>query len=319
LPEAWLGRATTRLAAGDFARGWRDYAVRWRLKATPMPPYPMPLWTGEKPGGRTILLHAEQGLGDTLQFVRFAPMVTALGARVVLRVQPPLLRLLQGLPGVELVITDGQARPAIDLHCPLMNLAEIFVPDESALAPAEPYLRADPALVAAHPVQGASGALRVGLVWAGGARPGLPHVQVMDRRRSLPLTAFGPLAPLCQAGLIRLYALQLGAPAAALADAPAGLDIVDMSGAITDFADTAAIVAQLDLVISVDTSCVHLAGGMGKKVWLLTRFDACWRWMRERNDSPWYPTLRIFRQAVPNAWEGVIADVVEELRKIVLF
>jgi tetratricopeptide (TPR) repeat protein len=313
LPEAWLGRATTLLAAGDFARGWREYAARWRLKATPMPPYPMPLWAGEEPAGRTILLHAEQGLGDTLQFVRFAPMVAARGARVVLRVQPPLLRLLQGLPGVELVITDGQARPAIDLHCPLMNLGEIFAPSEAALAPASPYLRADPALVAAHGLAAAGGALRVGLVWAGGARPGLPHVQVMDRRRSVALAAFAPLAPLCQAGLIRLYSLQPGAPA----DCPPGLDIVDMAGRITDFADTAAIVAQLDLVISVDTSCAHLAGGMGKPVWLLTRYDTCWRWMRGRADSPWYPTMRIFRQAAPNAWAGVIADVAVELRKMV--
>ena len=315
LPEARLGRATALLAAGDFARGWREYGARWRLKSTPMPPYPMPLWRGEPPEGRTILLHAEQGLGDTLQFVRFAPMVAARGARVVLRVQPPLLRLLQGLPGVDMVITDGQARPAIDLHCPLMNLGEIFVPSEAALAPAAPYLRADPALVAAHTVAAPGGALRVGLVWAGGARPGLPHVQVMDRRRSLTLAAFAPLAPLCQAGLIQLYALQLGAPVVA----QAGLDIVDMSGQITDFADTAAIVAQLDLVISVDTSCAHLAGAMGKKVWLLTRFDACWRWMRGRDDSPWYPTMRIFRQAEPNAWERVVEEVADEVRKMFFF
>jgi tetratricopeptide (TPR) repeat protein len=316
LAEARLGRATALLASGDTARGWAAYRARWQLAATPMRPFAQPLWRGEALRDRTILLHAEQGLGDALQFVRFAPRVAAAGGRVILEVQPELVRLFAGLPGVQSVLPRGSALPAFDLHCPLMDLAEFFASDLKDLAPAEAYLRADPGLIDRWRLPQDGTALRVGLVWAGDARPELPHASVMDRRRSLPLAAFAPLAGIAATGRIRLFSLQVGAAAAQLRDAPPGLDIFPAVDGVADFADTAAIVAQLQLVIAVDTSTAHLAAALGRPVWLLSRFDACWRWMRGRADSPWYPTLRIYRQPRPNDWAPVLSDISADLARL---
>jgi hypothetical protein len=195
----------------------------------------------------------------------------------------------------------------------MMDLPRIFAPSLLALAPAAPYIKPDPVLVAAHRLPEAGGGLRIGLVWAGRSRPDQPHAFAMDRRRSLSLQDFAPLAPLSRSGEIQLVSLQFGPPASQLNTPPDGLVIADALAGITDFADTAAVVSQLDLVIAVDTSTAHLAGAMGKPVWLLSRFDACWRWMHGRSDSPWYPTLTLFRQNRPNEWGEVITQVTEAL------
>jgi len=312
--QARFGRATCLLSLGDFARGWAEFAARSAMPDAQSRGFTQPVWRGETAPGRTLLIHAEQGLGDTLQFVRFAPRAAALsGARMLLEVQPELVRLLRCLPGIHQIVPRGELLPRFDLHVPMLDLAGIFVPSPEALVPAAPYIAADKKLVAERRLAAAGGALRVGLVWAGQSRPGQPHAHAMDRRRSVGLTEFAPLAPLCRAGALKLFSLQHGPQASQLDAPPEGLVITDAMAGVSDFADTAAIVAQLDLVIGVDTSTVHLAAAMGRKTWLLSRADACWRWMHGRTNSPWYPTMTLFRQDAPGDWSGVIARVVVRL------
>ncbi len=311
MPEPQLGRATCLLALGDYARGWAANQARWRQPGNPPRPFTAPLWRGGTIAGRKILIHAEQGLGDTLQFVRFVPRVAELGAKIMLEVQPPLVRLLKTLPGIE-VVPRGAKLKSFDLHCPMLDLAGIFATSLEDLAPAAPYVAAQPDWIAARPLPATPGALRVGLVWAGKARTEMPHALAMDRRRSLPLSTFAPLAPLCAEGRIALFSLQLGPPAEQLKTTD--LPIAEALAGVTDFAETAGIVAQLDLVIAVDTSTAHLAAAMGKPVWLLSRFDACWRWLHARSDTPWYPSMTLFRQPGPNDWATPIAEIVARLK-----
>ncbi len=296
-PTARFGRAVALLKSGDFARGWPEYEWRWRDCQTPRADLAAPPWTGEALHGRTILLHAEQGFGDTLQFVRFAPAVAARGGRVVLEVPGPLVRLLRGVDGVAGVVRCGDPLPAFDLHCPMASL-----PLRLGLSidriPAAPYL-AGPA--AAGPVD-APGGLTVGLVWAGDPRPGVLRSNLIDRRRS---TTPATLAPLLDLAGVRFVSFQLGA-------VPGELErhgLADAVADVADFADTAARLAGIDLLITVDTAMAHLAGGLGLPVWMLSRHDGCWRWLERRADTPWYPTMRIFRQSAPGDWDAVVAEV----------
>jgi tetratricopeptide (TPR) repeat protein len=302
--------AITLLLAGQLEAGWQYYEARWQLPWNEPRGFAQPRWTGENPAGRTILLHAEQGLGDMLQMARYVPLVAARGGRVVLEVHPPLVRLLRGLPGVWQVIPIGAALPAFDLQCPLFSLPLVFGTRLDTI-PAEPYLHADlalatPGLIAARraTVRSRTG-LRVGLVWQGAVQIGA-HV---NRERSLPLEQ---LAPLSGIRGVDLYGLQKD-PDADSARKAAAMGIVDLMADVVDFADTAALVAELDLIISVDTSTAHLAAAMGKPVWLLSRYSGCWRWLTDRADSPWYPSLRLYRQDRPRDWAGVIAQVVKDL------
>jgi hypothetical protein len=310
-PEAHFQQAMCRLALGDFAEGWRQYEWRWKARQLESSVRDMaaPLWLGaEDLGGRTVLLHGEQGFGDVLQFCRYAPAVAARGGRVVLEVLAGLERLLARLDGVERIVTRGHPLPPCDVHAPLMSLPLAL----GAGPEAPPYLSPDPADVArwAERLAGVD-ALKVGLCWAGGARPDQPVARAIDLRRSLSLEAFAPLAGI--AG-VRFYSLQKGPPAAQLASLPwAGPPIVDWTGELNDFADTAALVSQLDLVIACDTSTAHLAGGLGRPVWILNRFDTCWRWGVGREDSPWYPTARLFNQSAAGDWAGVVEAVKAEL------
>ncbi|HEX4259777.1 MAG TPA: hypothetical protein VHY76_01630, partial [Acetobacteraceae bacterium] len=224
------------------------------------------------------------------------------GAEVVLEVPAPLLRLLARMEGVAAVVAAGESLPGFDLHCPMMSLPLGFGTTVETIPAAAPYLRAEPG-----PRPPGAG-LRVGLVWAGGARPGEPRAFHADRRRSIPLAALAPLAAIQG---VRLVSLQAGPPAA---EAAGVAWVEDAMAGVRDFADTAAVVAGLELVIAVDTAVAHLAGGLGRPVWLLSRFDACWRWLERREDSPWYPTMRIFRQGRPGDWADVIARVAAALR-----
>jgi tetratricopeptide (TPR) repeat protein len=317
--DAQFNQAMCRLLMGDSARGWAQYEWRWRIRQADRAQrgFDRPPWLGrEDPRGRRILLHAEQGLGDTLQFCRYAPRVAALGAGVILEVQPGLERLLRGLAGVDVVVRQGDAPPSFDLHTPLMSLPLALASAGDACPGGEPYLSADPALTAqwARRLAGIGG-LKVGLVWAGAARPDQPIASAVDRRRSLPLEAF---APLSAAPGVRFFSLQKGAATAQLArldpGAWPGAPIIDHTAALTDFAETAALVANLDLVISCDTSVAHLAGAMGKPVWILSRFDGCWRWGAAGETTPWYVSARLFRQARHGDWAGVIERVGAALR-----
>jgi hypothetical protein len=306
-----------RLAMGDYAQGWPQYEWRWKTRQfeEAVRTFDAPLWLGEEDlAGRTILLHGEQGLGDVLQFCRYAPVVAARGAKVVLEVFPVLARLLGRLEGVDQIVRRGEPLPPHDLHAPLMSLPLALGAGPEAHA--APYLSPDPDDGArwASRLDGAEG-LRVGLCWAGGARPDQPIAHAIDQRRSLPLKAFAPLAGI---GGVRFYSLQKGSPEAELKALDArdwpGPPIVDLTAELKDFADTAALIANLDLVLACDTSTAHLAGGLGKPVWLLNRFDTCWRWPEVGDDTAWYPSARLFTQTAAGDWPGVISRVQAELQ-----
>jgi ADP-heptose:LPS heptosyltransferase len=266
--------------------------------------FPQPRWLGERSiVGKTILLYGEQGLGDTIQFSRFVPEVAARGARVVLEVQRSLVRLLEHLPGVTEVVAQGDDLPWFDLHCPLPSLPAVLGITLETL-PAKPYLAAAPERAVAWLQRvRAFPSLRVGLVWAGTTSLGA------DARRSMELAT---LAPLAEVRGVTFLSLQKDRGTAHILRSAAPRPH-DFTPELSDFAETAALVEALDLVISVDTSVAHLAGAMGKPVWVLLRFDADWRWLRGREDSPWYPTARLFKQAAPGDWDSVISCVAAAL------
>lgn len=308
--DARTNLALILLLRGDYEEGWREYEARWEVGSMAARGFAQPRWSGDQPlQGKTILLHAEQGFGDTLQFCRYAPLVAQAGGRVVLEVQPALCRLLASLPGVAAIIPAGEALPAFDLHCPLMSLPLAFGTTLHTVPADVPYLRADPSGVAAwrERLAGVPGR-RIGLVWGGSSRLDQPHAAAIDRRRSMPLEALAPLAGVTGCSFV---SLQLGAPARQ--PAPPGLHLHDPTAELRDWADTAALVAALDLVISVDTAVAHLAAALGKPVWLLNRYDTCWRWLLGRDDSPWYPTLRQFRQPAFGDWATPVARAARAL------
>jgi hypothetical protein len=300
-------RALALLAAGDLARGFAENEWRWQVPGMLAHGVAGPCWQGEDPAGRTILVHDEGGYGDTLQFVRYVPLLAARGARVVLRVQPPLVRLLARLPGVAAVLARGTVPPQYDLHCPMLSLPHGFATTLESVPARVPYLSVDAAKAAAWRARLAGGGLRVGVVWAGASRPGMAVAHAMDARRSLPAAAVTALAGI--AG-VRLVSLQKGQVP------PAQLGMVDPMPACADFDDTAAVVAGLDLVIAVDTAVAHLAGALGRPVWLLSRYDACWRWLHGRRDSPWYPGLRLYRQTAPGEWAPVLRELAADLTEL---
>ncbi|CCG40813.1 tetratricopeptide repeat protein [Magnetospirillum molischianum] len=308
---AHFNLAAVLLRTGRLAEGWAEYEWRRRLFGFPDLNTTRPEWHGEPLDGKTLLLYGEQGLGDTLHFARYAHLAAAQGARVVLAVQRPLLRLMRSVPGVAEVVPMGEAVTA-DYHLPLLSAPLRFGTEIATIPAPISYLGVDPEAARSwgERLAGIKG-LKVGLVWAGDPRPDDRAANRVDRRRSLSLAQFGVLADIPG---ITLISLQKGAPAAQAKAPPDGLSVFDWMDEIDDFAETAALVSHLDLVISVDTSVVHLVGAMGKPVWILSRFDGCWRWL-DRDDSPWYPTARLFRQTVPGDWSGPLAALAAALRE----
>jgi len=307
---AHFNLAAVLLRTGRLAEGWIEYEWRRKLFGFPTLGTNRPEWLGEPLEGKTLLLYGEQGLGDTLHFARYARLAADRGARVVLAVQAPLLRLMRSVPGVAEWVPMGGAVSA-DYHLPLMSAPLRFGTTLDSIPAPIPYVTAEPEAAAkwGERLAGITG-LKVGLVWAGDPRPDDRAANRVDRRRSLALAQFGPLADIPG---VTFVSLQKGAPAVQAKAAPAGLRLLDWMDEIDDFAETAALVSQLDLVISVDTSVVHLVGAMGKPVWILSRFDGCWRWL-DRDDSPWYPTARLFRQTAPGDWNGPLAALAAALR-----
>lgn len=307
LPEAHHNLGMILLQSGDFAEGWREYEWRWKCKSNRFPVnFTQPKWEGEDLRGRTILLHAEQGAGDAIQFVRYAPMVAERGGRVIVQCPRPLVRLFRQMPNAAQIIAAGDPLPQFDLHCPLMSLPLAFATTLESIPANVPYVTPEPDVVQnwAQKLNGDGGPLRIGLAWAGN-----PSHQ-KDKERSISLPS---LAPLAAAKGITFYSLQKGTTAAQAARPPAGMALIDLTSELTDFADTAALIANLDLIITVDTAIAHLAGAMGKRTWVLLPFAADWRWMLARDDSPWYPTLRLFRQCAAGDWREVIDRVAAEL------
>jgi tetratricopeptide (TPR) repeat protein len=282
------------LLAGRFDQGWPEYECRRGR------PEALPDMAGLK--GKTILLHAEQGLGDTIQFARFIPMVAKLGARVILHCHSELARLLETVDGVEQVVTPADQTPESDLRFPLMSLPRHFQTTLQTIPNATPYLRADGELSSRWRKRLPGNSVKVGLVWSGRRTP--------NPRRSIPLTE---LTPLTQVPGISLVSLQVGEVAKDPATIPGFENVLDFTGEIHDFSDTAALIENLDLVISIDTAVAHLAGAMGKPVWVLLQFVPDWRWMLDRADSPWYPSMRLFRQPSFGDWRTPIMQVAQEL------
>jgi Flp pilus assembly protein TadD len=315
---AWASKAFMLMLLGDLRRGLPMFEWRWgMMPANHKRPMPEPPWLGDTDiAGRTLFLYWEQGLGDTIQFCRYASIAARAGARVILEVQRPLVELLATLDGVDELRVAGDPTPEYDLHCPLMSLPLAFSTTFETIPATVPYLHADPTEAAKwrDALTGLRGR-RIGLVWAGSTNIGKAEVLSRDQRRSLPLATFAPLASLAGCGFV---SLQVGEPSREAARPPAGMTLYDNTEALRTFADTAALIANLDLVISVDTATAHLAGAMGKPVWLLNRFDTDWRWMLDRDDSPWYPTMQIFRQPKPGDWASVAQMVAQELGTISL-
>jgi tetratricopeptide (TPR) repeat protein len=303
---AHCNAAALRLLTGDFERGWAHYEWRWLKKSViPMKRnFSQPAWNGgDQIADRTILIHSEQGLGDTIQFCRYVPLLAARGAQVIFEVQKPLQTLMASLGGAVQVVPKGDPLPAVDVHCPLVSLPLAFETRLETIPSATGYLSA--------PAQNAAAwqsrlqdqpRPRIGLVWSG--NPG--HER--DRERSIRLREFLPLldAPGADATFVSLQNDVRPEDAPLLKERG---DILDYGKALENFSDTAALISQLDLVISVDTSVAHLAGALGKPVWILLTYFPDWRWLLGRNDSPWYPTAHLFRQDESRAWDGVITRV----------
>jgi len=297
------------LAQGHYAEGWQEYEYRWKAGAIPPRNLVEPLWLGEAElSGKSILLHAEQGFGDTLQFIRYVALVVARGATVYLEVPPPLKSLAARCAGVAAVFVQGESLPPFDYQCPMMSLPLACKTELASIPAAVPYLAASPAKIAYWQEKlGKKTALRVGLTWAGNPRDHLDaghRVRVLDSQRSIH---FDRLLPLLEIPGIEFISLQVGDDARRQANGNPRL--VDFTDELRDFEDTAALVANLDMAICVDTSVAHLVGAVGKPVWLLNRYNTCWRWLTGREDSPWYPSMRIFRQPSLGDWDSVIADV----------
>lgn len=303
-PEPHWQLATAWLAQGDFGRGWPEFEWRWQLKDFTTPPerFAQPAWDGSNPAGRRLFLHTEQGLGDAIQFVRFAGVLADQGAEIIVGCPPGLRRLFQTAPGVRQVVTNRTDLPPFDCHAALMSLPALLGTTLATLPARVPYLRS-PSPAVPLP-EGQVGLRKIGLVWAG--NPG----HRLDRTRSLALSALQPL--LSQPG-VRWYSLQVGPQAGEIAQNGLGHLLYDLGAAVGDLADTANWISQMDLVISVDTAVAHLAGALGRPVWTLLPYAAEWRWMVGRDDSPWYPTMRLFRQARPGDWPGLVRRLGDEL------
>jgi tetratricopeptide (TPR) repeat protein len=302
-PVARYNYGLLQLQLGEFAQGFIDYEYRLQTPDFPPCPFTQPMWDGSDLNGRTLLLHAEQGLGDTIQFIRYAAIASQRHGRVILTCQAPLIRLLSQLPYIEDIIPFGIPAPHFDVYAPLLSLPRILKTTETTVPNLVPYLQpVDSGLVL--PVR--DGTLKVGIVWSGG------NLYKNNQARSTSLKTFEPLV---QQPDLALYSLQKGVPQMDIVELGWGDRLCDLSDQLHDLADTAAAIAQLDLVISVDTSVAHLAGALAKPVWLLLPYLADWRWMCDRSDTPWYSTMRLFRQTQPGDWASVMQQITEALRQ----
>jgi tetratricopeptide (TPR) repeat protein len=306
------------LLRGELEAGWREY--EWRMQCPEVNPtmrqVPGVQWDGSDLSGKTILLLDEQGLGDALQFARYIRLVAERGGKIILECQSPLARLLGGIEKVEQVIPRGQTPPAYDVQCSLVSLPHVFKTTLATIPVAVPYLQPDAQLAEAWRtslgaeiarIPGAGNALKVGLVWGGNIKP--------NPDRTVGLAA---LAPIAGASNIVFVSLQKGPHAEEAKKPPPGMRLIDLTAKISDFADTAALIDALDLVISIDTSVAHLAGAMGKPLWILVPYSPDWRWLRDRNDCPWYPTARLFLQPALGDWGSAISNMAEELCRLLV-
>jgi Flp pilus assembly protein TadD len=300
--DAHWNESLLSLLTGDFERGWIKSEWRWKTASSGLSrrSFTQPLWLGaETVERKTILLHSEQGLGDAIQFCRYVPLVAARGARVVLEVAEPLRELMSDLVGVSHCVSKGEALPDFDLHCPLLSLPLAFGTRLDTIPSTTPYLHAPARGRDWESLLGSKDRPRIGLVWSGNPR----HRD--DRKRSIELNALSPLFDIAAT----FVSLQKDLRAGDEAVLPERSNIIKLGQSLESFADTAALISHLDLVISVDTSVAHLTGALGRPVWVLLPFVPDWRWLLDRDDSPWYPTARLFRQTDTRDWRGVVDRV----------
>jgi len=307
--DAHLDRALILLRQGDFAEGLDEYEWRWKLPRVAERPFDKPLWDGEDLAGRTVLIHQEQGYGDAIQFVRYAPMIEARGGRVIVECRPRLMPLLEGAAGVSAVTALGEPLPEHDFRAPILSLPRIFKIRLETIPQAARYLEPPADAGPAQELVDALASerrLKVGFVWAGSSS------YQDDRRRSCDVRHFVRLLGIPGA---RFFSLQKEDAGAALAAALGGGLVTEAERDTRHFADSAAVTDAMDLVITVDTAAGHLAGALGKPVWILLPYHPDWRWFMDRPDSPWYPKARLFRQTRPGDWDGVFADVETALKE----
>jgi tetratricopeptide (TPR) repeat protein len=297
--QAHFNRAYALLLTGQLEEGWQEYEWRFAVARYDRK-FERPLWSGEPLAGKRILIPAEQGFGDTLQFIRYVPAVVERGGKVVLEVPEPLVRLARAVAAASEVIAVGDPLPAFDYYCPLLSLPRVLRTTLATIPSAVPYLSVPTEVSAAWSERIAAPGLRVGLVWAGRT------VGAIDLRL---------LQPLWEVAGISWFSLQVGEDAGDPSSID-GVKIADLAPWLTDFAETAAAVYHLDLVISVDTSVAHLAGALSRPTWIMLRHPPEWRWLLERKDSPWYPTARLFRQTNEGDWQGVVHEVAAALAQI---
>ncbi len=298
---AHFGKATLRLLAGDFARGWPEYEWRWGAAALTPRHFSQPRWSGAQDiRGKTILLHSEQAFGDVIQFCRYVPLVAKRAGRVILEVPGTLRGLMRSLSGDARIACSGDELPAFDLHCPLLSLPLAFGTRLETIPSRTPYLSAAPRYLEKWgALLGPKRQLRIGVAWSGNATHKHDHV------RSIKLASLLPILD-ADATFISVQKDISDEDAKLLIEQKR---IVNFGEALEDFSDTAALMSHLDLVISADTSVAHLAGALAKPVWVLLPFVPDWRWLLDRDDSPWYPTARLFRQDESRSWEGALARV----------
>jgi tetratricopeptide (TPR) repeat protein len=305
--EAHWNRGLTLLRVGDYEHGWDEYEWRWKLPDVQHQPrdFSQPQWLGEPIRGKTILLHAEQGFGDTIHFLRYVPLVAGLGAKVIVEVQRELRSLASRIEGASLVLNRGEALPSFDYHCPLLSLPRAFKTRLETIPSKTPYLTAaSEKLSTWDELLVRSGKPRIGIAWAGNA------TFSGDATRSIGLQRLAPLLSLPHFQFVSLQKDLRAGDDEILRKHP---DVVDLGNRLVDFSDTAAIMSLLDLVISSDTAIVHLAGALGRPVWVLLEHLPEWRWLLGRDDSPWYPSARLFRQPASGDWESVVSRVVGEV------
>ncbi len=309
--EAHFNLALLLLLLGNYGEGLKEYEWRLKLKDTIFfqRKFTHPRWQTSNIGRYTILVYAEQGLGDVIQFIRYIPYVAKAVSYVIIECPNSLKSLLKNIEGVNKVISHGEEIPNFDFQCPIASLPFLFNTTLNNIPAEIPYIYVNPKLIIEwrNKLQNNSLKFKIGLVWAGNPK----HQN--DKNRSIPLSLFSPLFELSN---IDFYSLQKGKGSEQIKHLELGSNLIDLTDDINDFLDTAALIENLDLVITVDTAVAHLAGALGKPVWTLLPFLPDWRWMLNRDDSPWYPTMRLFRQPSYGDWKSVIEKVKKELEKL---
>jgi hypothetical protein len=304
-PTIHWDRARSYLHLGDYARGWREYEARLTAGLLPRRNAPGVRWRGERYEGKRLLIISEQGFGDAIWIARYLPRIKALGGELIMECRPELIPMIASMGIVDRLVPKADPLPDADLHLYQCSLPGLYTQTLGSV-PGSPYLAADPARFGKFSAEfeRGRGKLKVGIVWSGSTTFGANH------DRAVPLRMF--LQWFALPG-VQLYSLQKGPPEAELKALPANAPIIDLSPMIRDFADTAAAVAQLDLVLMTDSAVAHLAGALGKPVWVLLNYVPHWLWLLDRTDSPWYPSLRLFRPRAWSDWTGVFDQAVAEL------